>query len=246
MLSRRFAVLTLVLAWSVGAIGAVGAAQSAAEVRAEVARALAGERDFRNITVSLDEEGRVLLSGELRLLWDKERAIRRAVETADGHAIVSELTVAAGESDEVLGEAVARAVRNYEYYTVFDYINGSIEDGVVTLVGKVTPFPDKFNDLAELISKVRGVQELRNQIEVLPPSRGDEEMRVRLGRTIFSHPSFQRFASMTNPPFHVVVHNSVVTLIGYVQTQAEMIEIQQIVSQIPGILRIENQLETVN
>ena len=50
---------------------------------------------------------------------------------------------------------------------------------------------------------------------------------------------------MTNPPFHIVVDNGVVTLVGYVQGQIEWIEMQRIVAQTFGVLRVENQLETL-
>ena len=49
---------------------------------------------------------------------------------------------------------------------------------------------------------------------------------------------------MSNPPFHIVVDNSVVTLVGYVQSAIEFHEIQRIVAQTQGIIRVENQLQT--
>ena len=49
----------------------------------------------------------------------------------------------------------------------------------------------------------------------------------------------------TSPPFQIVVHNSIVTLVGYVQTQAELIEMQRVVAQTQGVLRVENQLQTL-
>ncbi|MEE8129974.1 MAG: BON domain-containing protein [Vicinamibacterales bacterium] len=50
---------------------------------------------------------------------------------------------------------------------------------------------------------------------------------------------------MPNPPFHIIVDNSVVTLVGYVQSAIELHEIQRIVAQTQGILRVENQLHEV-
>ena len=48
---------------------------------------------------------------------------------------------------------------------------------------------------------------------------------------------------MPNPPFHIIVHNSIITLVGYVQGQIELIELQRIVAQTEGVLRVENRLE---
>ena len=50
---------------------------------------------------------------------------------------------------------------------------------------------------------------------------------------------------MTNPPFHIIVNNSVVTLVGYVQSRIEYIEMQRIVAQTQGVLRVDNQLQTI-
>jgi osmotically-inducible protein OsmY len=210
-----------------------------------VARALAGERDFQNIEVSLDADGRVLLTGDLPVLWVKLRAIERALEAAGGLEIVSDLTVPEAESDEALAEAVAEAIQRYANYTVFDYISGSIKDGAVMLSGKVTAVQDKAADLTERVARVRGVQDIQNRIETMMPSRSDDELRSSLARRIFSHPSFERFRNSPNPPFHVVVDHGIVTLIGYVQSQIEMLEIQQIVGFTHGILRVDNQLETL-
>ena len=242
--SRSLLQIALVFAL-IASASAVGLAQSGTAQRDVVARALAGERDFRNIEVSLDADGRVLLTGDLPVLWVKLRAIKRALEAAGGLEIVSELTVPEAESDEALAEAVAKVIQRYAHYTVFDYISGSINDGVVMLSGKVTAVPDKAADLTERVARVRGVRDIQNRIETLTPSRSDDRLRASLARSIFRHPSFEGFRNSPNPPFHVVVDHGVVTLIGYVQSEIELREIQQIVAFTYGILRIDNQLETL-
>jgi osmotically-inducible protein OsmY len=229
----------------IASASAVALAQSGTAQRDAVARALAGERDFRNIEVSLDADGRVLLTGDLPLLWVKLRAIESALEAAGGLEIVSELTVPEAESDEALAEAVAKVIQRYAHYTVFDYISGSINDGVVMLSGKVTAVPDKAADLTERVARVRGVRDIQNRIETLTPSRSDDRLRASLARSIFRHPSFEGFRNSPNPPFHVVVDRGVVTLIGYVQSEIELREIEQIVAFTQGTLRIDNQLETL-
>lgn len=229
----------------VASASAVALGQSGTTQRDAVAGALAGDDAFRTIDVSVDDDGRVVLTGDLPVLWVKMRAIERALEAVDGQEIVSELAVPEAESDEALAEGVAEAVQRYAYYTVFDYISAWVEDGTVTLEGKVTAVPDKVADLTERVARVRGVQDIENRIEVMTPSRADDELRSRLARRIFSHPSFQGFGNMPNPPFHIVVNNGIVTLVGYVQSRIELLEIQQLVAPTQGILRFDNQLETL-
>ena len=50
--------------------------------------------------------------------------------------MVSEITLPPAESDEDLVEDVSSAVVRYPYYTVFDYLDGRIDNGVVTLMSR--------------------------------------------------------------------------------------------------------------
>ena len=164
-----------------------------------------------------------------------------AVET-----VVSEIEIPPAESDEKLAAEVVKAMQRYPYYTLFDYLDGRINGGVVTLMGKVTAERDKAGELFERVAKVPGVQDVQNQIETLTPSSGDSNLRRVIARRIFGSTHFQRFSTQRNPPFHIIVQNSVVTLVGYVQGEVERREMEQIVRHTQGVLRVVNQLQTVS
>lgn len=115
---------------------------------------------------------------------------------------------------------VAQQVNRYVNFTVFDTVSASVEDGVVTLTGKVT-MPYKVDDLTRRVSRVSGVSRVVNQIEVLPVSRFDDELRLRIARAIYSNPSFWHYASMANPPIHIVVERGRVVLEGVVNSDVE-------------------------
>lgn len=115
---------------------------------------------------------------------------------------------------------VAQQVTRYVNFTVFDTVNASIDKGVVTLTGKVT-LPFKVDDLTRRVARVEGVTRVINQIEVLPPSRFDDELRLRIARAIYGNPSFWHYASMTNPPIHIVVERGRVILEGVVNNDVE-------------------------
>ena len=87
----------------------------------------------------------------------------------------------------------AKAIVRYPYYSVFDYVDVTVEDGVVTLRGDVTARPDKPADLYERISKVRGVQAIVDELEVLSPGIHDERLRNLLARQIFGRSQFDRY-----------------------------------------------------
>ena len=114
----------------------------------------------------------------------------------------------------------AQQVNRYVNITVFDTVQASIDNGVVTLTGKVT-MPYKVDDLTRRVSRVAGVTRVVNQIEVLPASRFDDELRLRIARAIYGNPSFWHYASMPNPPIHIVVDRGRVTLEGVVNSDVE-------------------------
>ncbi len=248
---RRATVVGLVAAlFPVLAAAAVQArtpAQPELQITTEVERRLTagGElgRALRDVDVSV-QGSEVTLSGTVPNLWAKEEAIGRALEVEGVVTVASELIIPSADSDETLVQDVVKAIQDYEYYTVFDYIDGNITNGVVTLIGYVTSTPDKKGDIGERVARVRGVQQLENQIEVITPSSGDENLRRTIAAQVFGHESFQRFASMPNPPFHIIVNRSVVTLVGVVQSEIEKLEMVRIVQHTQGILRVEDLLTT--
>jgi hyperosmotically inducible protein len=115
---------------------------------------------------------------------------------------------------------VARQVRHYQAFTIFDDVNAGVDAGVVTLSGKVT-MPHKRADIGRVVSRVEGVREVRNTIEVLPTSPFDEELRYRVARAIYGNPAFWNYAAMANPPIHIVVERGRVTLTGVVNSEVE-------------------------
>ena len=115
---------------------------------------------------------------------------------------------------------VSSQVNRYVNFTVFDDVSASVVDGVVTLSGRVT-MPYKRQDLERRVSRVNGVRAVQNQIEVLPVSRFDDELRYRIARAIYGNPTFWHYAAMANPPIHIVVERGHVTLSGVVNSNVE-------------------------
>jgi len=134
------------------------------------------------------------------------------------------LSAAAGAAQtvtrEALTDAVTRSINSYSRFTIFDDISVQVDEGTVTLRGKVTT-PFKRNDLGERVALIEGVRAVRNEIEVLPVSIHDETLRRKVARAIYGNPAFWRYAAMPNPPIHIVVENGRVTLTGVVPTEVD-------------------------
>src|SRR5262245_25899381 len=115
---------------------------------------------------------------------------------------------------------IAAAVNGYTRTTIFDDVNTSVRDGAVTLTGKVT-MPYKKDDIGKRIAGVDGVRTIDNRIEVLPVSSFDDQLRYRIARSIYGNSAFWNYAIMANPPIHIVVDRSRVTLTGVVNSEVD-------------------------
>jgi hyperosmotically inducible protein len=115
---------------------------------------------------------------------------------------------------------VQQQVLRYPHFTIFDSVSAQVDQGTVTLIGKVT-MPYKKNDIERRVSKLSSVSRLVNKIEVLPVSQFDDDLRFRIARAIYSNPNFRPFATMVNPPIHIIVEHGRVTLEGVVNSQVD-------------------------
>jgi hyperosmotically inducible periplasmic protein len=160
---------------------------------------------------------------------------------------VALLSIAAGafaqdNRDLQVADDIARQVNSYTKFTIFDDVNARIDNGMVTLTGKVT-MPYKKDDIGKRVAKIDGVREVQNLIEVLPVSSYDEELRHRIARAIYGNPSFWNYAAMANPPIHIIVDRGRVTLTGVVNSNVERMLARSLATGF-GELSVVNDLRT--
>src|SRR5262245_13331233 len=92
----------------------------------------------------------------------------------------------ADKKDFQLLKDIATSVDRYTQFTIFDDINARVQDGYVTLSGRVT-MPFKRDDIERRIAKITGVTGVRDEITVLPVSTFDDELRFKIARSIYGH-----------------------------------------------------------
>ena len=222
----------------------IQAEQAGPQLQRAVEESLRGEDDLERIEVSV-AGGEVTLSGRVPHLFAKNQAIERALEVDGVQTVASELEMPVEEQDADLAQRVVEAVNDYPFYTIWDYIDGSINNGVVTLFGSVSPDRDKKGELYEEIAKIRGVQDYIDEIEVQSPSLTDRRLRSAIASQLARSAHFERTVTMRTPPYHIIVDRSIVTLVGWVQGEIEYREMERIVRQTQGVLRVNNQLQLV-
>src|SRR5690349_6235218 len=84
-------------------------------------------------------------------------------------------------TDDSVATAVIQSVNTYPRFTIFDDVGIGVDNGVVTLQGKVT-MPFKRDEIADRVSRISGVREVKNDIGVLPVSIFDDELRRKVAR----------------------------------------------------------------
>jgi hyperosmotically inducible periplasmic protein len=208
-------------------------------IAAAVERRLA-DIGVRGVDVSVDG-GVVTLGGTVAHVWDKRRAVEGAEETAGVAEVVDNVEVRRVESQRIIGMEVAAGIRNSPNYTMFDYVDIEVEEGVVVLSGRVT-MPMKSEEFERHASQVTGVQDVRNQIETLPVSIGDNRLRRELATRILQDPSFMPHTLQGRPSLHIIVENGHVTLAGVVSSEVERVRAAMIARQTFGVMSVENEL----
>lgn len=141
--------------------------------------------------------------------------------------------------------AVVREVRHelvmLPWYSVFENLAYSVNGGQVTLMGQVVR-PTLKSDAEAAVKHIEGVESVDNQIEVLPPSPNDDQIRRAEFHAIYSQPSLQRYAEGAVPPIHIIVKNGHVTLEGAVATEADKDVANVQANGVPGVFSVTNNL----
>jgi osmotically-inducible protein OsmY len=137
---------------------------------------------------------------------------------------------------------ILSTVNDYDRYGIFDDVTVNVRTGAATLTGKVT-LPAKRDEIEKRVRRVRGVSTVRNEIEVLPPSKFDEDLRVRIANMIYGNGNFWQYATLEKPPIHIVVQGNQVTLAGIVHSEVDRKLAQSLAMQ-AGAGKVTNNLKT--
>jgi hyperosmotically inducible protein len=175
--------------------------------------------EMKNVQVTVDN-GIVTLNGTIPSLWIAQEAVGKAKKVKGVTSVTDKLVVAANATEQEIGRQAVRAVRMYPFYSIFDNINIQVNDGVVVLTGEVTK-PWYKSDLGRLISQIAGVRAVTNNLDVLPLSPFDDQLRRRIALAVYRDPILSTYALRADPTIHIIVKNGDVRLEGVVLSQTD-------------------------
>jgi hyperosmotically inducible periplasmic protein len=205
----------------------VGAGQqhnmSFSQITAEIQDRLYHAHIFQhgNVQVSFSN-GVATLTGGVDSVGVKMDAEKAARKVDDVNKVVDQVTI---NRDDTAPEGILRQARRsillYPFYTIFDHIVLQCQpDGDLIVSGQVTQ-PYKKLDIGNFLAHIDGVTQLTNNLQVLPVSQFDDEIRIAVARAIYDDPYFINYRNQPIPPIHIIVDNGNVTLYGVVNSPVD-------------------------
>jgi len=127
-----------------------------------------------------------------------------------------------GFTDDQLrvAEKVRKQIVTLPFYSLFDNVAFSLDGNTVTLNGEVYR-PSMRKSVERAAMQVEGVNEVVNNLEILPTSFHDDRIRIATLRALYSHPALNRYGFRSVPPIHIIVKNGDIRLEGVVNRQSE-------------------------
>ena len=128
------------------------------------------------------------------------------------------------------------------YYSVFDDLGFRVDGNTVILTGEVTN-PVLKSDAENVVKRVEGVGKVVNNIEVLPLSPMDNQVRRAVARAIYGDSTLAtRYGFQAMPSIHIIVKNGHVRLEGVVANQMDKQIAGTRANSVPNVFSVENDL----
>jgi hyperosmotically inducible periplasmic protein len=150
-------------------------------------------------------------------------------------------TKAPEKSSDALAKSVRHQIQVLPFYSVFDNIESRVDGNRVILSGQVLRSTLKKHAEAA-VTDLEGVATVSNQIEVLPASSSDDDLRTAIYRVLFEDGTLKKYAAESVPPIHIVVKDGNVVLVGVVQNEPDRKLAGTLASQVANSKSLQNRV----
>jgi hyperosmotically inducible protein len=142
---------------------------------------------------------------------------------------------------EKLSKEVRHQLVLLPWYSVFDNLAYQVDGDKVTLYGQVVR-PTLKSDAEAAVKSIEGVASVVNNIEVLPVSPMDDQIRRAVYRAIYGDPALSRYSVQAVPSIHIIVKNGNVTLEGVVDNETDKNLAGLRANGVPNVFSVKNNL----
>ncbi len=148
-------------------------------------------------------------------------------------------------TEDRISQEVRHQLLMLPYYSVFDDLEYSVNNGTVTLKGYVVN-PVNKSDAEAAVKHVQGVEHVVNDIEIAPPFPDDNRIRVEEYHKIYGTDGLYKYGTMAVPAIHILVKAGRVTLKGVVDSQFDKQLINTQANSVPGVFSVTDDLVVVS
>lgn len=221
---------------------AVGTGRYDADIQQKVTKLLASKSKWKNITATTDD-AIVTLTGSVNIYIEKLDAARKIdkVDHVDGVRNHVDVTSSASDSDLQSKLSDKLAYDRIGQGITFNALTLSVQNGVATVGGDVRDYPSRDSALA-IVETTPGVKDVIDNINVLPTSPFDDDLRIRVARAIYGSPALSRYALDPQKPIRIIVDNGNVTLYGVVSSQLDKQVAETQARSVPHVFSVKNEL----
>jgi len=166
-------------------------------------------------------------------------------------------------------QEVQKKLAGLPTYSVFDWITFGVQGKTIVLKGYASR-PTLKSDAENAVKRIKGVEQVINQIEVLPNSPNDDRIRAAVYNRIYTQPSLAKYnanqgslaralgpggrsvalmaGGITNDPpigfhaIHLIVKNGNVALYGVVNNEMDKTIAGMQANAAPGAFSVDNDL----
>jgi len=235
-----FAALFTIATWAQAP--AMGTGRYDQKIQEEATKLLNSKDKWKGITASTDD-GIVTLQGSARLLIDKLDAAKKVDKLEHVQGVRNHVEVEGNIPDQQLQQVLADKLRydRVGYGIAFNALALNVQNGVVTVSGDVRDYASRDSAIAT-IETTPGVKDVIDNINVLPASPMDDDLRLRIARAIYGNSVLSKYATDPQKPIRIIVDNGHVTLYGVVDSQMDkqVAEIQA--KSVPNVFSVDNKL----
>ena len=131
------------------------------------------------------------------------------------------------------------------WFSVFDNLEYQVVGGNVILSGQVIR-PTLKTSAENVVKRIEGVEQVTNNIEVLPLSPFDDRIRLAAYRAIYGYGPLQRYGLNPQAPIRIIVRNGHITLEGIVANEMDRNLANMRANQVSGVFSVTNDLRVEN
>ena len=144
-------------------------------------------------------------------------------------------------SQNAIEQKVFKEIHKLPRYGLFDHIAFRVDGGTVTLFGKTHSLGTR-KSAERVVKRVPGVVEVINNIDELPPSSFDNQIRRAIVREFWNSAGVYPYISGQRPSVRIIVENGRVTLEGYVANRGTSNLMYLLANRVPGTFEVTNHL----